>query len=131
MKHPSDKNLEILQRRKKVYHLFSTTTGLEMAKILGVCKSTIDRDMRSIRKGVHVWMDTLPKDEFILQYKLTLDGSKSRSVILKNMLETTLDDFEKLAIIKELRNEEKFYIDLLSQAPTIHSLREIVRDGNV
>ena len=121
----------IYQRRKRVAELIRTKSEIEISKILNVSRETIVRDISFLKKSVNSWLDDLAKTGFSFEYKLTLEKSKKRTEILENMINTSQDNFEKINIIKELRNEDKFYIDLLSQAPTVYSLRRAIKDGNV
>ena len=114
------------ERREKVAeYLRKSMLEIEMAQQLGVSRQTIIRDISVLKKNAKPWLDGLAKEGFIFEYKMALDKIRDRENYLQKLLDNETDTKMKAQLVKALNNCTKLYISLLSDAPTIHSLRKI------
>lgn len=114
------------ERREKVAEcLRKGMIEAEIAKQLGVSRQTIVRDTSALKKNAKPWLDGLAKEGFIFEYKMALDKIRDREKYLQKLLDNETDTKTKVHLIKALNDCTKLYISLLSDAPTIHSLRKI------
>lgn len=132
MQQSSKKHKEkIHDRREKVAYLIRTKTEIEIAKILHVSRATIVRDVSFLKKSAQVWLDDLARNDFIFEYKLSVERARERIGKLTELLNKTDDAHKTVEISRELREQEKFYMELLGGAPTVHAFRKATSDGNV
>jgi hypothetical protein len=123
---------EIVERRAKVAELVKDKTELAVANILGVSRETIVRDVGFLRKSSKAWLEGLAKGNgFIFEYQLTLERLRNNRVKYAELYDESKDTKEKLAILKESRENDKTYLEILSGIPTIHALRQVVEKANV
>ena len=114
------------ERREKVAEcLRKGMPEVEIAEQLGVSRQTIVRDVSVHKKEAKPWLDGLAKEGFIFEYKMALDKIRDRENYLQKLLDNETDTKMKAQLVKALNNCTKLYISLLSDAPTIHSLRKI------
>lgn len=123
MAHVSEKQLELLARRKKISELLGTCTIAEIASKLYISKSTVDRDIRGITKSVDQWLDDVAKYQFIHTYKLALERSAKRRQDLESELLQTTDRNHRLKLWQLIQTEEKIHLDTYSKVPVVHALR--------
>ncbi|MEO9276773.1 MAG: hypothetical protein ABI340_03185 [Nitrososphaera sp.] len=120
------KKREILDRRKNVAQLIPTHSISEIAKILNYKERTIKRDIRYVKEEARVWLYDLPKESFILDYKSILDRCRKRTVNLeKNFFESN-DVWEKIGLSKEIRDTDRFLMDLYDRGSTVYMLRKVI-----
>ena len=70
------------------------------------------------------WVDDLAKDGFIFEYKTTIERIKSYRAKYDELYKKSDDINEKIAILKESKENDKLYLELLAETPTIHAFRK-------
>jgi len=114
-----------LRREKVAEYLLKGMTEIEIAQQLDVSRQTIIRDVSVHKKEAKPWLDGLAKEGFIFEYKMALDKIRDRENFLQKLLDNETDTKMKAHLVKTLNDCTKLYISLLSDAPTIHSLRKL------
>lgn len=94
-------------------------------------RETVARDVAFLKKSVRYRLDELAKDGFIFEYVVALERIKSYRAKYDELYEKSNDIKEKVAILKESRENDKTYLELLGEAPTIHAFRRAVEKTNV
>ena len=123
---------KVKERREKVFeYLKKNKTEKEIAEILGVSRQTIVRDVAFLKISSQDWLDGLAKDGFIYEFILSLEKFKKNGSRLETLYDETKDVWQKLGIIKEIGQNEKLYLELLGETPTIHALRKALGKENV
>ena len=122
---------EIQERRERVGHLIKYKKETEIARILGYSRITVARDVSFLKKQNQEWLDDLAKGGFIFDFRNTLDKIKDRGARLEEMYENETDRQERRAIIREQDRNDKLYLEMLGETPTIHAFRKAVKQLNV
>lgn len=123
------KKSEINRRQEKVSTLLSRgKSETQIAKEIGVDRSTIVRDVTDLKEQSQNWLDSLPKGVFVFEYKLALDKIKQSGVELSNLLEESTEISEKLQILKAKDENTKLYIQLLAEASTIYTFKKAAKN---
>lgn len=118
-------------RREKVAHyLTQGYNETEIAKFMKVSRQTIVRDVAELKKESRPWLDDLAKNGFIFEYRLGFEKLKETASRLESLYHEAKTSKEKLAILKQKDENTVLYLKLLSESPTIHSLRKAV-SGNI
>jgi len=104
---------------------------IEIANEIGTHRNTIVRDVAFLKKSAGTWLDGLAKDGFIYEYKLGLDKIQDHERELNNLFLGTNQVSEKLQILKALDDNQKLYLELLGETPTVHAFRKIIQRENV
>jgi len=119
---------KIKERREKVsLYLRKNKTEIEIAEILGVSRQTIVRDVAYLKRLSPTWIDGLAKDGFVFEFKLALEKIKENGSRLESLYDETKDGWQKIAIIKAIGQNEKLYIELLGETPTIRALKQAIK----
>lgn len=116
-----------IRREKVSYYLIRNMNETKIAKTLGVSRQTIVRDVSFLKKLSQSWLDGLVRDGFIFEYKLALDRKKENGYLLRKMLDETKDVSERVTIIKARNENDKLYLEMLSETPTINAFRKAIR----
>jgi len=69
----------------------------------------------------------LAKDGFVFEFKLALEKIKENGSRLESLYDETKDGWQKIAIIKAIGQNEKLYIELLGETPTIRALKQAIK----
>jgi len=118
-------NNKIRNRREKISHyLVKQMKETSIAKILGVSRLTVVRDVSYLKKASRNWLDGLAKDGFIFEYKTGLDRIREHGLELAKLLEKPSNIEQKRRILKSMDDNAKLYLQLLGEAPTIHAFRK-------
>ncbi len=124
------KKSEINRRQEKVsFLLVNGKSETQIAKEVGVDRSTIVRDVMDLKKQSQSWLDSLPKGVFVFEYKLALDKLKQTGAELSKLYEKTTRESEKLQILKAKDENTKLYLQLLAEAPAICALKKAARNA--
>jgi IS30 family transposase len=116
-----------IRREKVSYRLIKNMSETDIAKELGVARQTIVRDVAFLKKSSHNWLDGLAKDGFIFEYRLGLEKIKTNGAELQKLYKQTNDVWQKIAILKELDQNSKLYLEMLGETPTIHAYRRATK----
>lgn len=126
------KKCAINQRREKVsYLLIKSKNESEIAEELCVHRNTVVRDVKFLKKHSQSWLDGLAKDGFIFEYKLGLDKIRDHERKLQDSLNEAKNVPEKVSILKALDDNQKLYLELLGETPTVHAFRKALTKANV
>jgi len=121
---------KISKRREQVVaHLRKGVSETKIAKILDVSRGTIVRDVKHFKDLSQTWLDDIAKGGFVFEYKTGLDYIKESRNKLEKLYEESSDIEEKRRIIKSLDDNEKLYLQLLGEAPTIHAFRKVIQEN--
>lgn len=119
----------IKERQEKVSSLLMTGhTEVAIAKMLGVSRETIVRDVRELKNMSPQWIDSLAQYGFIFEFKLFLDLLKSHRVILQDMLENSSSTLEKLKIIRQIQENIEYFRFIMLEGPTLYALNKKLND---
>lgn len=121
---PKNKSEEIRERREHVASLIKFKTEEKIAIELGCSRETIARDIAFLKQSAQVWLDDLAANGFIFEYKAALDELKENRSKLKDLYNSSTEDFEKRLIVKDSDANIALYIKLLSEAPTVLAFRK-------
>ncbi|MGI0046894.1 MAG: hypothetical protein ACREBB_06880 [Nitrosotalea sp.] len=125
MSDPQTKKQEIWKRQNEISFSTFTNTEDELARKLGVSRSTITRDKRIIRKDAKKNLDSIVRGDYSVFYKLLLDRSARRSDELYEMQKNASNYKERLAAIREAREEEKYTFTILKDGSILDALEKI------
>ena len=125
------KRQNVTERRDKVAKMIKFKSEIEIAEILGWSRATIVRDVRFLKQKTQQWLDELANDGFLFENKNLLEKMKERGARLEELYGKTDDVKQKISIIREQDRNDKQYLELISETPTIHAFRRIVRQANV
>lgn len=115
------------KRRESVISLLNKNLPeIKIAEMLGVSRQTIVRDVSYLKKTSTTWIDGLAKHDFIFEYRLSLNRIKSRGPELQKLYDETNDVGKKILILKSMDKNDKLYLELLGEAPTVHAFRKAV-----
>lgn len=115
------------KRRETVVSLLNKNMPeTKIAEILGVSRQTIIRDVSFLKRSSSSWIDGLAKHDFIFEYKLKLDRIKSRGGELQKLYDETKDTEKKVSILKAMDKNDKLYLEMLGESPTVHAFRKAV-----
>ncbi len=117
------KQNEIETRRQEILKLRIDHTIVEIAEILGVSPSIINLDIAVIKEGLRIWIASLPKETIPLDYKDMIESTKHIIADLKDKYEKSTDDWLKLAVSKEIRENQKHLQNLYDGYPAIYAMR--------
>jgi len=121
---------KISKRREKVVAcLRKGVSETKIAEILDVSRGTIVRDVKHLKDSSQTWLDGIAKGGFIFEYKTGLDNIKESRNKLEKLYKESSDIEQKRRIIKSLDDNEKLYLQILGEAPTIHAFRKVIQ-GN-
>jgi len=104
---------------------------IEIANEVRTHRNTIVRDVSFLKKSAGTWLDGLAKDGFIYEYKLGLDKIRDHERELNSLFLGTNQVSEKLHILKALDDNQKLYLELLGETPTVHAFRKVIKKENV
>jgi hypothetical protein len=122
---------QVVERRAKVAELIRVKTENDIAVILGVSRATVARDVAFLKKLARDSLDELSKGGFIFEYMTTLERIKSYREKYDELYNQSDGIRERTAILKESRENDKRYLELLGETPTIHAFRKAVEKTNV
>lgn len=122
---------KIRERRDTVASLIRDKTETEIAAKLHVSRETVVRDVSYLKKSAHGWIDDLAKGGFVFEYKFALGKLNSYRIQLEGLYNNTVDVWQKISVMKELRENVKSYLELLGETPTIHAYRKAVKKVDV
>ena len=126
------KKSEINRRQEKVSSLLARgKSETQIAREMGVNRSTIVRDVADLKKQSQSWLDSLPKGVFVFEYKLALDKLKQTGTDLSNLYDKATKESEKLQILKAKDENTKLYFQLLAEAPAICAFKKAIKNTNV
>lgn len=112
-------------RRQKVAEcLRKGMAESEIAKIVKVSRQTVVRDVSCLKKYSQNWLDGLAKEGFIFEYRMALDKIKDRGYKLGKLLDEEKDVMKKVAIIRAMDDNDKLYLQMLAETPTVYALRK-------
>lgn len=112
-------------RREKVSNcLRKRMKENEIAKALKVSRQTIVRDVAFFKESSQNWLDGLAKEGFIFEYRMALDRITDRGNELRKLLDEEKDTMKKVAIIKAMDDNDKLYLQMLGETPTVYALRK-------
>jgi IS30 family transposase len=131
MARPSEKQLELAERRKKVSELAGLCSVSEIASRLDISTSTVERDIRAISKSLSGWIDNTAQYGFLLSYQQSLERSAKRRRDLEDELNRTTNPNHRFKLWQLIQDEDKNYVELLSKAPVVHALKRAVGEVNV
>ena len=100
---------------------------MEIAAELDVSRNTVVRDVSFLKKYSQSWLDGLAKEGFIYEYKLGLDKIRDHERELQKLLVEAKEIPEKIQIIKVLDDNQKLYLELLGETPTVHAFRKAIQ----
>ncbi len=125
------KKSAIKNRRERVIkYLRAGHTETRIAKTQNVSRQTIVRDVKEIKKDAQIWLDGLANGEFVYEFKLGLDRISETRNRLEKLYAQTEDIEERRRILKSLDDNEKLYLEILGNAPTIHAYRKAIWENN-
>lgn len=90
-------------------------------------RTTVVRDVSFLKKYSQTWLDGLAKEGFIYEYKLGLDKIRDHERELQKLLIEAKEIPEKIQILKALDDNQKLYLELLGETPTVHAFRKAVQ----
>lgn len=112
-------------RRQKVAEcLRKGMAESEIAKIVKVSRQTVVRDVSCLKKYSQNWLDGLAKEGFIFEYRMALDKIKDRGYKLGKLLDEEKDVMKKVAIIRAMDDNDRLYLQMLAETPTVYALRK-------
>lgn len=116
---------ELRKRRDKISHfLVQGFPAHEIAKELGVSARTVERDVAYLKSEYKDWLKGLAKNGFIYKFKIALDRIEYNGYELRKLYPSTQEIAKKIQILKASDENTRLYIQLLSEIPTIESLRK-------
>jgi predicted DNA-binding transcriptional regulator YafY len=124
------KNRAREERRQTVQRMLFDHTIEEIAKELDVSRATIKRDKAAIVKAAMVRLSNIPKEDILLDYTATIDRVKKRIIKLDTRLLESTEAADISQLSKEIRENEKFLMQLYDGAAAIY-LKKKIGDGNV
>jgi len=118
-------SLSRIERKEKVsYLLIKGHKEIEIAKILGVSRKTIVRDVAYLKEASHTWLEDLVKTGVIFESKLAIDKLKDNEMRIRVLLEKTDLKIEQQAkLIKQLDDNVSLQLQMLLEGPTILAMR--------
>lgn len=122
---------EIRERGERIANLIRYKKETQIAEILRCSRATVVRHVRVLKKQNQEWLDDLAKEGFIFEYRNTLEKIKERGARLEEMYQKTNDPLLKLDILREQDRNDKLYLEMLGETPTIHAYRKAVKLANV
>jgi len=110
----------IKQRQEKVASLLMMGhTEISIAKMLGVSRETIVRDVRELKSMSPQWLDSLAQHGFTFEFKMCLDLLKTLRAKLLDMLQNASSTSEEIKIIREIENNIALYNQWMLDGPVV------------
>ena len=113
-----------MRREKVAEYLRKNMSEIKIAETLGVARQTVVRDVSDMKKSSQNWLDGLAKDGFIFEYQLSLEKIKEGGARWQSLLDEAKDVWQKIAIMKQIDQNTKLYLELLGETPTVHAYRK-------
>ena len=124
----SKKDLEVFLRRQKVWNLYiQGFTHEQIAKKEGVHPKTVSRDLNVLKIGAIEWMETLPKGEIQVYYKMTFELIDVSINEMWKLFEKTEDEKLKLNILRTITEKCKLKVDLMDPNRLL-KIRDAIHD---
>lgn len=118
----------VQKRREEVSRLLlKNMSEIKIAEILGVSRQTIIRDVSFMKKSSVSWSDGLAKDGFIFECKHTLDKIRNVGRRYEELYDITDDVWQKISILREIDANNKLYLEMLSEYPTITAYKKALK----
>lgn len=114
-----------MERREKVSYLL--TQGQKetvIAKVLGISRRTIVRDVSYLREASQTWLDDLVRAGIYFESKLAIDKLKDNELRIRALLaRPNLKIEQEARLIKQLDENVTLQLEMLLEGPTLLAMR--------